>query len=107
MYIFILNLDTISALVATIFSLQIFRSLFPGKSLTLYTPPLDDLGPSFVDHLDHYLSACPIKHLPKPLVSCGSQENTVQESFPHKYNQEVWWDALNMGAATSFQSCWG
>ena len=62
--------------------------------------PLDDLGPPFVDHLGHYLSACPIRHIPKPLVSYDSQGSTVQGSSPHKCSQEVWWDALNVVAAT-------
>ena len=62
--------------------------------------PLDDLSLPFVDRPSHYLSACPIKHLPKPLVSCGSQDSIVQGSSPHKCSQEVWWDALNVVAAT-------
>ena len=33
-------------------------------------------------------------------MSCGGQGSTVQGSFPHKCNQEVWWDALNVKAAT-------
>ena len=35
--IFILNLDTISVLVTTVFYPQIFRSPLPGRSLTLYS----------------------------------------------------------------------
>ena len=62
--------------------------------------PLDDLSLSFVDRPSHYLSACPIKHLPKPLVSCDSQDNIVQGFSPHKCSQKVWWDALNVVAAT-------
>ena len=61
---------------------------------------LDDLGFPFVDRPSHYLSACPIRHLPKPLVSWGSQDSTVQGSSSHKCSQKVWWDALNVGAAT-------
>ena len=82
-------------------SLLIFRSPLPGGSLTLsiYLPS-SNLIPPFVDCPSHHLSACPIKHLPKPLVSCGSQDSTVQGSSPHKCNQKIWWDALNMGAAT-------
>ena len=59
-----------------------------------------DFGPSFVDRLGHYLSACPIRHLPKPLVSWDSQDSTVQGSSPHKSNHEVWCDALNVVVAT-------
>ena len=62
--------------------------------------PLDDLSPPFVDRPGHYLSACPIRHLLKSLVSCGSQGCTVQGSSLHKCSQEVWWDALNVVAAT-------
>ena len=61
-------------------------------TITLFLP--------FVDRLIHYLSTCPIKHLPKPLVSCSSQGSTIQESSPHKCSQKVWWDALNVVAAT-------
>jgi len=85
---------------ATVFSLQIFRSLLPGGFLTLYSSPLDDLGPPFVDHPGRHLSACSIKQLPKPFVSYGSQGSTIQGSSPHKCSQEVWWDALNVGTAT-------
>ena len=46
------------------------------------------------------MSACPIRHLSKPLMSCSSQSSIVQEPFPHKYSQKVWWDALNVVAAT-------
>ena len=62
--------------------------------------PLDDLGPPFVDHPGHYLSACLIRHLFKPLVNCGSQDSIVQGSSPHKCSQEVWWDVLNVVVAT-------
>ena len=34
------------------------------------------------------------------LVSWCSQGNTVQRSSPHKCSQEVWWNALNVVAAT-------
>ena len=46
--------------------------------------------------LHHY----PLKHLPKPLVSCGGQCSTVQGSSPHKCSQKVWWDVLNVGVAS-------
>ena len=42
-----------------------------------------DLGPSFVDHVGHLSSACPISCIPKPSVSCSNQSCTVQGSFPH------------------------
>ena len=34
-------------------------------------------------------------------MSYGGQGSTIQGSSPHKCNQEVWWDALNMGIATT------
>ena len=55
----------------------------------------------FVDCAVHHLSACPIRHLSKPLVSCGGQDSTVQGSSSHKCSQEVQWDALNVGVATT------
>ena len=33
-------------------------------------------------------------------MSCSGQCSTVQGSSPHKCNQEVWWDVLNVGVAT-------
>ena len=62
--------------------------------------PLYDLGPQFVDHLGHYLSAYPIRHLPKPLMSCGGQGSNVQGYSLYKCSQEIWWDALNVVATT-------
>ena len=42
-----------------------------------------DPGPQFVDHVGHFLSACPIGRISKPSVSCSNQSNIVQGSFPH------------------------
>ena len=98
MNIFLLDLITVAVLNATVFSLQIFcPPPFLGGSLTLYSLLL---GPPFIDCSVHHLSACPIRHLPKPLVNCSGQGNTVQGFSPHKCSQEVWWVALNAGAAT-------
>ena len=63
-------------------------------------PLLANLGPLFIDHAGHYSSACPISRHPKSFVSYGNQGSTVQGSFPHKYDQGVWWGALNVVAAT-------
>ena len=71
-----------------------------GGFLTLYSPPLDDLGPPFVDRLGRHLRVCPIRHLPKPFMSYGSQGSTIQGFSPHKCSQEIWWDALYVGATT-------
>ena len=73
---------------------------FPQRASYIIQLPLDDFDPPFVDRLGHYLSACPIKHLPKPFVSWGSQGSNIQRPFSHKCSQEVWWDALNVVVAT-------
>ena len=59
-----------------------------------------NLSPPFVDHVDHYSSAYPIRHLPKSSVSCGNQDSIVLESSPHKCGQRIWWGALNVVAIT-------
>ena len=100
MNIFPLALITIIFLNTTMFSLQILCPLPFGGSLPLYSS-LGNVFFRFVDRSVHHLSAYPIRHLPKPLVSCDGQGNTIQESSSHKCNQEVWWDALNVGAATT------
>ena len=75
---------------------------FSPEGLLLYIDPfIDDLAPQFVDRAVHHLSVCSIRHLPKPLVSCSGQYSTVQGSSPHKCSYEIWWDALNVGAATT------
>ena len=98
--IFLLDLDTISVLIPTVFSLQISRSLSPWRISYIIQSFLDDLDPPFVDHAGHYSSASPIKQLPKPFMRCGNQGSTIQGSSPHKCGQEVWWDALNVVEAT-------
>ena len=77
-----------------------FKILSPWRVSYIIQLPLDDLNPPFVDRPSHYLSAYPIRHLPKPFMSCGSQGITVQGSSPHKCSHEVWWDALNVVEAT-------
>ena len=56
---------------------------FSWRASYIIYPLLVDLGPPFVDHAGHLLSACPINRLPKPSVSCSNQNNIVQGSFPH------------------------
>ena len=73
-----------------------FPILSPWRVSYIIQLLLDDLDPQFVNRSGHYLSACPIRHLPKPLVNCGNQNSTVQAFSPHKCSQEVWWDALNV-----------
>ena len=58
------------------------------------------LDTTLVDHLSHYLSACPIRHLLQFSVSCGSQGSTVQGSSPHKCSQKVSCRAFNVVATT-------
>ena len=82
------------------FSLQILCPLALHRVSHIIQLHLGDLSPQFVDCPVLHLSACSIRHLPKPLVSCDGQGSTIQWSSPHKCSQEVWWDALNMGAAT-------
>ena len=72
----------------------------PQKASNIIQLPLDDLSPPFVDRPGYYLSVCPIRYLPKPLVSWSSQSNIVQEFSPHNCNQEIWWNVLNVVAAT-------
>lgn len=75
-------------------------SLPPRRISYIIYPLLADLGPPFVDYAGHYSSVCPIGRLPKSSMSCGNQDSTVQGSSPHKCGQGVWWDALNVVAAT-------
>ena len=100
MNIVLLDLDTILVLVVTVYSLQIFPIPSPWRVSYIIYLPSGNLSPPFVDRLVHHLSVCPIAHLPKPLVSCDSQDNIVKGFSPHKCSQEVWWDALNVGATT-------
>ena len=67
MNIVLLDLDTILVLVVTVYSLQIFPIPSPWRVSYNIWLLLDDFGPPFVDLLGHHLSACPIRHLPKPL----------------------------------------
>ena len=83
----------------SVFSIDVLV-LSPWRAYYIIQLPLDDLGPLFVDRLGHYMSACPIRHLPKPLMSCGIQGSTVQGSSSYKCNQKIWQDALNVEAAT-------
>ena len=48
------------------------------EDLLHYIVPFDDLDPTLVDHLCHYLSVCPIGHPLRPFVSWDSQGSTVQ-----------------------------
>ena len=77
-----------------------FSTLSPWRVSHIIYLPSGNLDPPFVDRPIHHLSTYPIRHLPKPLVSYGGQGSTIQGSSPHKCNQEVWWGALNVGAAT-------
>ena len=74
--------------------------LFPGGSLTLYNFLQVILALHLLIIQSTTWVLCSIRQLPKPLVSCGGQGSIVQGSSPHKCSQEVWWDALNVGAAT-------
>ena len=69
--IFLLDLDTILVLIATVFSLQVF---FRSPSLEDH---FADPSPPFVDFAGHYSIACPIRRPPQSSVSCGNQDSTV------------------------------
>ena len=99
MNIFFLDLITVAVLNAMVFSLQIFLPFSLEASHIIYLLSCD-LGPPFVDCPVHHLSAFPIRHLLKPLVSCSGQGSTDQGFSQHKCSQEVRWDALNVGVAT-------
>ena len=50
---------------------------------------MDHPGPTLVSHPHLYLSARPISHSFWCSVSCGDPDSTVQESCPHKWDQDV------------------
>ena len=68
--------------------LLISPPLSSGISYIIY-PPLNNPGPPLVDHLNHYLSTCPIEHPYRPFVSWGNQDSTIQGSSLHKCGQGV------------------
>ena len=70
-------------------SLVIFSIPSPWRISPIIQFPLGDLDPTLVDHLNLYLSACPIRHSLWPSVSCGSQDSIIQESSPQKCGQKV------------------
>ena len=82
------------------FSLQDHPCPHFQEDFFIIQPLLADLGLSLVDRAGHYSSACLIRHPLKSFVSYGNQDNTVQEFSPHKCSQGIWWDTLNVVAAT-------
>ena len=85
-------------LITTMFFLS-FSILSSQRVSYIIQLPLGHLDPTLVDHLSLYLSACPIRHPLWLYVSCGSQDNTVQESSPHKCDQKSSCSAFNAMAA--------
>ena len=79
--------------------LLISPPLSSGISYIIY-PPLNNPDPPHVDHPNHYLSTCPIRHRHRPFVSWDDQGSTVQGSFPHKCGQRVSCRAFNAVVAT-------
>ena len=67
---------------------------------------MDHLDPTFVDNLNYYSSTCPIRHLLQLSVSCGSQNNTVQRSSPHKCGQKSNCNAFNAVVTGFSQIFW-
>ena len=77
-----------------------FFSLFPISNLWRISYIIQllflYLDLTLVDHLSHYLSVCPIRHLLQFSVSCSSQGNTIQGFSPHKCGQKVSCSAFNV-----------
>ena len=58
---------------------------------------------TLVDHLSSHLSVCPIRHSLWLSVSCGSKDNNVQGSSPHKCGQKSSCSAFNVVVAALSQ----
>ena len=89
--------------IARVFSFSPFWSPIPGRSLLLYSPSWTIL----ILHLSIiWIATWVLISSDTPLwpsVSCGCQDSTVQESFPHKCGQESSCSAFNaMVAALSW-----
>ena len=67
---------------------------------------LGHLDPTLIDHLSPYLSVCPIRHPLQLVVSCDSQDNTVQGSPQHKCGQKSSCNAFNAEVAVFLQIFW-
>ena len=72
-----------------------FFLLIPWRVTYVIQFPLNDLGPTLVGHLSHYLSACPIGRPFRPSVSWDNQCSTIQGSSLHKCSQKVSYRAFN------------
>ena len=84
-------------------SSMIFSILHSWKVSYIIQSLLDYLDPTLVDHLSPYSSVCPIRQPIWLSVSCGSQDNTVQGSSPHKCSQKSSCNVFNAMAATLSQ----
>ena len=80
-----------------------FPILSPWRVFYIIQFPFDNLDPTLVDYLSHYLSACPIRHPFWPSMSWDSQCNTIQGSSPLKCGQKVSCYAFNAVAAALSQ----
>ena len=89
-----IKLITSIILMATVFSFS-FLIPSPWKVSYIIQLPLDYLDPTLVDHLNPYLSVCPIRHPFWLSVSYGNQGSTVQGSSPHKCGQKSSCSAFN------------
>ena len=85
---------------------RVFRSPCLWKVSHIIQPLMDHLHPTLVDNLSYYLSICPIRHIFKLSVSCGSQDCTVQSSSPHKYGLKSSCNAFNMMVTALSQIFW-
>ena len=81
--------NNINNLIFTVYQGKIWRVF------SIIQLPLDHLDPTLVDHLSPYLNTCLIRHPFWLSMSCGSQGNTVQRSFPHKCCQKSRCSAFN------------
>ena len=93
-------IETITSIILiTIVFFLSFSILSSQRVSYIIQLPLGYLDLTLVDHLSFYLSVCPIRHPLWLYVSCGSQDNTVQESSPHKCDQKSSCSAFNAMAA--------
>ena len=67
---------------------------------------LDHLDLTLIDHLNYYLSTCPIRYLLQLSVSCVSQDSTIQRSSPHKCGQKSSCNAFNAVVTAFSQIFW-
>ena len=78
--LFLLNWIIIIVLNATVFFHR-FSDSFSLEGLLPYIAPFRWSCPPFIDRSSHYLSACPIRHILKSLVSCAANAALFRDLF--------------------------